>query len=331
MLLQTQNLSKYFDQGKVTALDQVSIQLATGKTYAIVGESGSGKTTLARLIAGLERPDQGNIHLEGKLVASESYHLPPNQRAVGLVFQDYALFPHLTVGKNIAYGIAKMPNKQERVREMLALVNLNGYENRYPHELSGGQQQRVALARALAPQPQLLILDEPFSNLDSSLRINLRTELFNILQKTGVSSIFVTHDTQDALAVADEILILKDGQLLQQASPQQLYQQPSTPYVAQLFDSTVALPFSLLQKFGFSPQSGKSYYIRTRHFQVDKPAEYKATASVEQNIFMGTHYNAHLNIDGNELTADSLEGIERSTVKIGFNRDQLLVFDANEI
>ncbi|MEM0993021.1 MAG: ABC transporter ATP-binding protein [Bacteroidota bacterium] len=326
MLLSTQNLSKYFDKGKVTALDHVSIQLEKGKTYAVVGESGSGKTTLARLITGLERPDSGSIHLNEQLVASERYHLPPEKRAVGLVFQDYALFPHLTVGKNIAYGIAKQPNKKARIQEMLALVNLSGYENRYPHELSGGQQQRVALARALAPQPQLLILDEPFSNLDSSLRVHLRTELFQILQQTGVSSIFVTHDTQDALAVANEILILKDGQLLQQASPQKLYEQPATPYVAQLFDPIVLLSASLLQQFGFSPESDKEYYLRSRHFQINAPSDYQISAYVRQNIFMGTYYTTTLSIGDKTLVAHSREKVRESEVDLGFKEGDLLSF-----
>ncbi|MEL6718120.1 MAG: ABC transporter ATP-binding protein [Bacteroidota bacterium] len=330
MLLKTQQLSKYFDSGKVTALNKVSIQLETGKTYAIVGESGSGKTTLARLIAGLERPDEGSIHLDGKLVASESHHLPPEKRAVGLVFQDYALFPHLTVGKNIEYGISKSPKIKQTVKAMLSLVDLEGYENRYPHELSGGQQQRVALARALAPQPQLLILDEPFSNLDSSLRVNLRTELFRILQKSGVSSIFVTHDTQDALAVADEILILKNGQLLQQASPQQLYQEPATPYVAQLFDPIVALPFDLLRKFGFIPQIGQNYYLRARHFQINSSSEYETIASVKQSVFMGTHYSLYLDIEGYELIAESIRDVEQTSVQLGWRKEDLMNFKVSE-
>ncbi|MEM9886519.1 MAG: ABC transporter ATP-binding protein [Bacteroidota bacterium] len=327
MLLQTTQLCKYFDGGKVKALEAVSCQLAPSKSYAIVGESGSGKTTLARLIAGLERPDRGSIHLAGQLVASENYHLSPEKRAVGLVFQDYALFPHLSVKDNIKYGISKHSNKKQRIQEMLALVNLSGYENRYPHELSGGQQQRVALARALAPQPRLLILDEPFSNLDSSLRIHLRTELFHILEQTGVSSLFVTHDTQDALAVADEILILKDGQLLQQASPQLLYQKPNTPYVAQLFDPIIALPNKLLQAFNFSPQPNKTYYLRTCHFDINSSTRYNSTAKLKKSVFMGTNYVHTLEVNGMEVLVNHDRKLEEEIVMLGFEERKLLIFD----
>jgi len=324
MLLQTRNLSKHF--GEIKALDQVSFQLEAGKTYSIVGESGSGKTTLARLIAGLERPDRGTIHLNSKLIASEGFHLPPEKRAVGLVFQDYALFPHLTVAKNIKYGIAKSEEKQRIVQSMLALVNLEGYESRYPHELSGGQQQRVALARALAPQPQLLILDEPFSNLDASLRTHLRTELFNILQQAGTSSIFVTHDTKDALAVSDEILILKDGQLLQQAPPTLLYQQPATPYVAQLFDAVVFLSPNLLQNFGYKPNENQDYYLKNHHFKINELTDYQSYATVKHTTFMGTHYALYLNIEGHDLIVKSEQKINHSDVRVGWNEKDLLLF-----
>lgn len=328
MLLRIQHLSKYFDNKRVKALENVSFEVEAGKTYAIVGESGSGKTTLARLIAGLERPDRGRIYLHTNLVASESYFLPPEKRKVGLVFQDYALFPHLTVAKNIEYGIAKAKDKKQIVQSMLDLVNLAGYEKRYPHELSGGQQQRVALARALAPQPQLLLLDEPFSNLDSSLRIQLRTELFRILQQAGVCSIFVTHDTQDALAVADEILILKAGQLLQQATPPQLYQQPATPYIAELFDPIVLLPLSLLTTFGYTPASNQQYYLRCRHLHIeDAVAPYQATAVVKRSTFMGVSYTVHLKIGNHALIAETNRAITAQQVRVGWYEKDLLCFE----
>ncbi|MEM8524132.1 MAG: ABC transporter ATP-binding protein [Bacteroidota bacterium] len=325
MLLQTQNLSKNF--GTVKALDQVSFQLETGKTYSIVGESGSGKTTLARLITGLERPDFGSIHLNGKLIASGSFHLSAEKRAVGLVFQDYALFPHLTVEKNIEYGIAKTKDKKRIVESLLTLVNLEGYGSRYPHELSGGQQQRVALARALAPEPQLLILDEPFSNLDTSLRNYLRTELFNILQQTGVSSIFVTHDTKDALAVSDEILILRNGQLLQQATPEKLYQQPATPYIAQLFDFLVALSPQLVQKFGYSCQPNRKYYLRSRDFKINQDTDYQIATQVKRSVFMGTYYTTYLQIEEEEIMIEHQEELKQTTMNLGWQEADLLIFD----
>lgn len=214
-MLTIQSLSKSYDKGKNFALDDVTIDLKAGDVCAIVGESGSGKTTLVRLIAGLERPDEGSISLNGKVIASDKKFVQPEKRKIGLVFQEYALFPHLTIEENILYGISKLKNKKKRAQEMLDLVGLSDLGKRYPHQLSGGQQQRVALARALAPEPSLLILDEPFSNLDAMLRMQLRNEVFDIIKKTGVTVLFVTHDTQDALSVADEIMILQNGKVIQ--------------------------------------------------------------------------------------------------------------------
>jgi len=183
--LNIKNLTKSFDQGKVKALDDVNFFVNKGDICAVVGESGSGKTTLIRLIAGLEELDSGEIHIENKLVASIKKNIAPEKRDVGMVFQEYALFPHLSVLENVVYGIKTSKAKKERALETLELVGLKGYEKRYPHELSGGQQQRVALARALAPKPSVLILDEPFSNLDAMMRHRLRNEVFNIIKKQG--------------------------------------------------------------------------------------------------------------------------------------------------
>jgi iron(III) transport system ATP-binding protein len=179
-MLRIESLSKSFDKGKSYALKDVSFHLKEGDVYAIVGESGSGKTTLIRLIAGLETPDSGFIEMNGKQVSSIKKIVPPEKRNIGLVFQEYALFPHFTLFENILYGISKLKNKKERAEEALNMVGLLKMKDRYPHQLSGGQQQRVALARALAPQPSLLILDEPFSNLDAMLRAQLRNEIFDI-------------------------------------------------------------------------------------------------------------------------------------------------------
>ncbi|CAL2104267.1 ABC transporter [Tenacibaculum sp. 190130A14a] len=236
-LLTIQKACKTFNKGKVVALNEVSLELEAGKILAIVGESGSGKTTLIRLITGLETLDGGNIKLNNTLVASDTVFVEPQYRNVGMVFQDYALFPHLTIFKNIAYGISKNPHKQERVKEVLALVGLEGMEKRYPHELSGGQQQRVALARAIAPNPELLILDEPFSNLDVILRNQLRQDIVTILKQTNTTAIFVTHDIKDALEVSDEILVLQNGNVLQQGKTQEVYKNPNGAYVELLFEN----------------------------------------------------------------------------------------------
>lgn len=326
MLLNINSLYKNFDQGKVKALSDVSLQLQAGKTYSILGESGSGKTTLARLIAGLECPDQGQIYLNGDLISSESHHLPAEKRSIGFVFQHYALFPHLNIFKNIEYGISNSPNKKEVVNEMLRLVNLNGYGGRYPHEISGGQQQRVALARALAPKPRLILLDEPFSNLDSTLRIDLRTEIFGILQKTGVCSVFITHNSEDAMAIADEVIVLKDGCLLQQASPETLYQRPATPYVAQLFDTLVEMPATLLELFGYTPKSTNHYFLRDHHFSCNEPADYSVTASVTNTAFMGKYYYVEVTAGDHVFCIHCQKKPTEKHIKVGWRETDLLVF-----
>lgn len=234
-IVQIQNTSKSFNGGKVKALTNISFSVKEGEIIAIVGESGSGKTTLIRLIAGLETVDSGTILLNETLVSSEKVCVAPEKRNVGMVFQDYALFPHLSIFENIAYGISKDSNKQERVSEMLALVNLQGYEKRYPYELSGGEQQRVALARALAPNPDLLILDEPFSNLDVILRNQLRNDVASILQKAKKTAIFITHDIKDAVAISDMIMVLQKGKIIQKGTINEVCKNPNSDYVELLF------------------------------------------------------------------------------------------------
>ncbi|WP_422091825.1 ABC transporter ATP-binding protein [Tenacibaculum ovolyticum] len=237
MLLEIKEVKKTFNKGNVVALNNVSLSLIKGNIVAIVGESGSGKTTLIRLITGLEVLDSGTISLKNKVVSSNSVFIEPQFRNVGMVFQDYALFPHFTIFDNIAYGISKLPNKKERVKEVLDLVGLSDKEKNYPHELSGGQQQRVALARALAPKPELLILDEPFSNLDVILRNQLRKDVQRILKETNTTAIFVTHDIKDAIEISDEILVLQNGNVLQQGITKEVYEKPKEGYVKLLFDS----------------------------------------------------------------------------------------------
>ncbi|MGB1042380.1 MAG: ABC transporter ATP-binding protein [Tenacibaculum sp.] len=235
IILQIKNLKKTF--GKVIALQEVNFSLDEGNILAIVGESGSGKTTLIRLIAGLENLDNGSILLKEKEVASETVFVNPQDRKIGMVFQDYALFPHLTIYENITYGITDNESKKERVEEVLELVGLSGVEKRYPHELSGGQQQRIALARALAPKPSLLLLDEPFSNLDVILRKQLRQDIVTILKETNTTAIFVTHDIKDAIAISDDMLVLQNGEVLAQGQTQEVLASTKNDYVKLLFDS----------------------------------------------------------------------------------------------
>ena len=207
-ILEIAALSKSYD-GKKYALSDCSFSLQKGKICAVVGESGSGKSTLLRLIAGLERSNSGTVHIKDKLVSSDSVMAAPQDRNVGFVFQDYALFPHLTVAQNIVFGLKS--NKKERLNSLLSLIELEGYADVYPGQLSGGQQQRVALARTLALQPELLLLDEPFSNLDADLKGKLRKDIRDIVVKVHTSMLFITHDICDAIDIADEIILLHDG------------------------------------------------------------------------------------------------------------------------
>ncbi|MBK9291087.1 MAG: ABC transporter ATP-binding protein [Bacteroidetes bacterium] len=215
-------------------LDKASLSLEKGKTLALVGESGSGKTSLLRVVAGLETPSEGSILINGKLVSGSEKHVEPARRGVGLVFQDFALFPHISVRKNIEFGLSRLDSvaRSRRLEAMLALFQLDGLADRYPHQLSGGQQQRVALARALAPAPDLLLLDEPFSGYDLLLRDTVRRELRSLLDAAGTTTVLVTHDLQDAMMMADEIAIMRSGKVLQQGSLRNLVQQPSDDYVA---------------------------------------------------------------------------------------------------
>ena len=230
MAVRLENVSKSFDG--VLALDEVSLALPAGTMLALLGPSGCGKTTALRLIAGFERPDTGLVEVNGRRVASASSMVPPERRRIGLVFQDLALFPHLSVRANVTYGIRRDPDQQVRADELLELVGLADDAERMPHELSGGMQQRVALARALAPRPDVLLLDEPFSSLDQAMRTQLRAEVRQILREARQSAIFVTQDQGEALTVSDNVAVMTRGRVLQVAPPELIYAEPATPYVA---------------------------------------------------------------------------------------------------
>lgn len=225
MFVDIQHLSYQYNRATELAIKDFSLQMNKGEIVSILGVSGSGKSTILRLIAGLEVPKTGSITLDGKKVLDEKQFVQPEKRGVGMVFQDYALFPHMTVEANIKFGLRKLSKKakQERVEEMLSLVNLSNLKKRYPYELSGGQQQRVALARALAPAPALLLFDEPFSNLDTYLQIKIREELREILKKTNTTSIFVTHDQEDAKALADQIIYIEGGKVILKGKPEEVF------------------------------------------------------------------------------------------------------------
>lgn len=215
-MIELKNISFRYKDAKIEALKDISFKLNEGSIMAVVGPSGGGKSTLLRVISGLEDPYKGFIGIGKKRVFDNISLIPPEKRGVGMVFQDYALFSHMSVGKNIAFGIEYLNKKerQNRVQEMLGLVNLSGYEKRYPHQLSGGQQQRIALARALAPEPKILLLDEPFSNLDTELLEKVRNDLFKIINVSKTTTIMVTHNPKDAEEYADRIIRIENGKMV---------------------------------------------------------------------------------------------------------------------
>jgi iron(III) transport system ATP-binding protein len=239
--LQCVQLRKAF--GKIVALQHVDLSVRAGQIMALLGPSGCGKTTTLRLIAGFEEPDSGEIRINGQVVANERVFVEPEQRHIGMVFQDYALFPHVNIADNIAFGLkGQRRDRQQRVEAMLELVGLHGMGQRMPHELSGGQQQRVALARALAPDPDIILLDEPFSNLDTALRAQVRSDVRAILQAAGTTAVFVTHDQEEALSLAHTVAVMLRGQVAQVDTPQQLYRFPVDPEVAAFVGESNFLP-----------------------------------------------------------------------------------------
>ncbi len=218
--------------GNAEVLRSVSLDVDEHETVALLGPSGCGKTTLLRSIAGLERLDDGVVSIGGTTVAAPGLHVAPEQRRIGMVFQDWALFPHMTVGENIEYGLSRDERRGPRVGETLELVGLGGLRDRLPSTLSGGQQQRVALARALAPRPRAILLDEPFSNLDTTLRVQVRTEVHRLLGELGITTVFVTHDQEEAFVLGDRVAVMHEGRIEQHDTPDQIYVAPSSRWVA---------------------------------------------------------------------------------------------------
>lgn len=241
-VLECSGLTKRF--GDVQALSGFDLTVEPGQIVALLGPSGCGKTTALRLIAGFEQPDTGTIIIGDRAVNGPGYSTPPEQRNLGMVFQEGALFPHLNVAQNIAYGLPKGDERTSRVNEVLALVGMTGMGMRMPHELSGGQQQRVALARALAPRPDILLMDEPFSNLDQGLREQVRRDVLEILKKGEITVVFVTHDHDEALYMGDRIAVMNQGQIEQFESPTGIFHDPATRFVAEFFGMVDFIPAS---------------------------------------------------------------------------------------
>jgi iron(III) transport system ATP-binding protein len=256
-------------------LNDFSLSLARGQIGCVLGPSGCGKTTALRCIAGFENINAGSIAVNGKEVSRPGRSLPPEERRVGMVFQDYALFPHLTVAANVGFGLHRLepPERERRITQTLEVIGMSRSGSRYPHELSGGQQQRVALARALAPQPELLLLDEPFSNLDIDLRERLGLEIRDILKQQGMTAILVTHDQHDAFAIADEIGIMSKGRIEQWGTPYELYHRPATRFVADFVGQGAFLPGQVL--------AGSRIQLELGTFQSNLPQEWSAGTAVD--------------------------------------------------
>ena len=226
--------------GDTVALDDFSLDIPAGSLVALVGPSGCGKTTALRVIAGFETPSTGTVSIGGVVVVGDGKEIPPEKRNVGMVFQEYALFPHISVEENVGYGV-RGADRVQRVHDVLKLVGLSDYGSRFPHELSGGEQQRIALARALAPGPDVVLLDEPFSNLDAPKRERMRRELRKILKRAGATAVFVTHDQSEALAIADIIAVMRDGRIIQTGRPDDVYEAPENTWVARFLGDAILL------------------------------------------------------------------------------------------
>ncbi|MER2606790.1 MAG: ABC transporter ATP-binding protein [Siculibacillus sp.] len=295
-------------RGKV-ALRGVSLDLRPGEILALLGPSGCGKTTLLRVAAGLERPRSGRVEIAGRTMADDDVFVAPEKRGIGLVFQDYALFPHLDVGANVAFGLGRRPGAEGLcvARELLARVGLADRVGAYPHMLSGGEQQRVALARALAPSPAVLLMDEPFSNLDQRLRRGMRAETVDVLRASGAAAVLVTHDPDDAMAVADRIALMRDGRLVQVGTAEEVFRRPVDLFAAKFFTDLEELPATVRDGRAETPlgsfaapglADGPSLLCIRRDAFTLGAEEAEFSARVVALRFLGEHWAVGLAIDG---------------------------------
>ena len=319
MYVELKNINKHF--GNFKASDDVTFGIEKGKLIGLLGPSGSGKTTILRMIAGLETPDSGDIVIDGKVINN----VPASKRGIGFVFQSYALFRYMTVFENIAFGLRvlkKSENEiQERVAELVKLIGLEGLEKRYPSQLSGGQRQRVAFARALAPNPQLLLLDEPFAAIDAKVRQELRSWLKEMIAKLGVTSIFVTHDQDEAIEVADEIIIMNKGRIDQIGKPLDVYSSPKTSFVASFFGQpSIFGDYSKFNQFD-AIEGANQAIVRPEFVKVSKKNEYqKFGKSAQEGIitdvaFRGSGIELSVLVNGVVLTAR--RGFDEASVSVG--------------
>jgi iron(III) transport system ATP-binding protein len=297
--------------GDVVAVDETSFCVDRGEVVAVLGPSGCGKTTLLRLVAGFEQPDAGAVEIDGRAVAGGGAWVPPEQRRIGMVFQDYALFPHLTVAENVGFGLPRRL-RATRVPELLDIVGLQGLGRRYPHELSGGQQQRVAVARALAPSPEVVLLDEPWSNVDPFLRESLRTEVTQIIRPLGVTVVLVTHDREEAFSLADRIALMRDGTIVQEGTSEELYFSPVSRWAAEFVGAGNVLTGRVVQglvetALGAFPANGASVNgsarVLVRPELLELECDPAGTAEVVGREFRGHDVFYRVLLDGVELVS----------------------------
>ena len=308
-MIRLESVTKRF--GDVVAINKASLRIDRGEVVAILGPSGCGKTTLLRLVAGFERPEAGTIEVAGRTVSDVRTWVPPETRCVGMVFQDYALFPHLTVAENIGFGLSRRA-RPNRVPELLSIVGLEDLGRRYPHELSGGQQQRVALARALAPAPELVLLDEPWSNVDPYLRETLRAEVAEIIRPLGVTAVLVTHDREEAFSLTDRVALMRDGEIVQDGTAEELYFSPSSRWAAEfvgaanvltghVVDGLVVTPIGAFPANGGSADPRAQVLVRPELLELEPdPA---GTAEVVGREFRGHDVFYRVLFDGVELVS----------------------------
>ena len=298
-------------------LSELNLNVEQDEIVCLLGASGCGKTTTLKAIAGILQPEQGYMSIDSKVVNDSGLFVAPEKRNIGMMFQDYALFPHLTVSDNIAFGLSNMSKaqKRERVDEMLSLVKLDGCAQRYPHQLSGGQQQRVAIARALAYKPSLLLLDEPFSNIDTQVRFELIADIRRIIKAQQVSAVFVTHSKEEAFAFADTLAVMHGGKIAQQGSPEQLFSQPNSKVVAEFLGTGIYLTAKVLTPTEYETAFGVVHsltasntncqqgqvFIRPHHIQLCEAAHSDANSlTILHRRFIGTRYVYRINIAGQE-------------------------------
>ena len=319
MYVEMKNIYKQY--GDFLASDNVSFGVEKGRLVALLGPSGSGKTTLLRMIAGLETPNAGDIYIDGQRMND----IPAAKRGIGFVFQNYALFRYMTVFDNVAFGLElqKLPKAQirERVMELLELTGLSGMEKRYPNQLSGGQRQRVAFARALAPNPQVLLLDEPFAAIDAKVRTELRSWLKEMVEKLGITSIFVTHDQDEAVEVADEIIITNHGRIEQMGTPFDIYKTPATPFVAQFIGrSSVVEEYDRLKGFD-RIEGAERAVIRPEFVKISKSGKLNQYVSAAETgvvtdvMFRGNRMDVTVDINGIRIVGE--RSLEKDLISVG--------------